>query len=399
MKKIYNLKGEKTINLRIESSGGGVNHYMKEIVVFPEGSKTINAKILLEDKKGKTPFVVTLDGSTSYSDFENITKYEWKIDGGRSLTGDVINYTFENPGKYDVVLTVETESGKRDSEVILIEVERGNSPPVADIRTKPKLESGSSVLVGYTPFIVNFYGGKSTDAEENIVQYKWILDGTVGGVTELFGEKQEYIFRKSGEYVMRLRVSDSEGAFSEKVIKIKVKEPPIVPVVSVFPESGTAPLVVEFNASLSTCRLENCKIISYEWDYDDDTKMVRGGAFTTHQFENPGSYAVKLTAITDSGDRVSDLIYVTVTDTPLISCFVSSRTSGIAPLTVSFDPTRCSKGEITKYQWDFGDGYISGKQKTVHTYVENGTYSVVLRVFNKEGGVNEMKETIIVGGG
>ncbi len=398
VKKIYKSKGQKTIRLRIEFDAGGVKNYTKDVIVYPEGSKTINAKIIVEKTKGKTPFHVTFDGSSSYSEFEKIVKYRWEIEGDRVRTEDIIDYTFKKPGKYTVKLTVQTESGKTDTEKILIEVEKGNSAPVAEIRTKPKKEEWENKIVGYIPFTVNFYGGKSTDADENIVQYKWVLvdDEDDQTIKELYGEKQEYVFRKAGDYTMKLRVSDSEGAFSEKVLKIKVKEPPVNPVVSMFPESGTAPLVVEFNASLSTCRVKDCKIISYEWDYNDDTKIVRGGAFTTHEFKKPGNYDVVLTAITDRGDRVSKTVHVTVTDTPLIACFSSSRTSGIAPVTVSFDPTRCSKGEIVKYQWDFGDGYVSGRQKTVHTYTHPGVYRVVLQVFNSEGRVDKMEDTITV---
>ncbi len=396
IKRLYETKGEKTIKLRVEADNGGVKEYSKTIIVYPEGDKKVNAKIFVDETIGKAPFKVTFDGSASYSEFEKIVKYTWQIEGKRPQEGDVIDYTFKKAGKYDVLLTVFTESGQKDSEKILIDVEKGNSAPIAELVTKPASGKGDGSLIGYVPFLVNFYGGKSTDAEENIVQYRWKLEEGGDVIEEFFSEKQEYIFRSPGVYSMKLRVSDAGGEFSEKVVKVVVKEPPVIPVVSAFPSSGTAPLVVEFNASLSTCRLDDCRIISYEWDYDDKTKVVRGGAFTSHEFKKPGTYEVEVTAITDTGEKVAKTLYVTVTDTPLVSCFSASRTEGVAPLTVSFDPTRCSRGDIVRYKWDFGDGYISSKKKTVHTYTNDGVYSVVLRVFDKDGRVNEMKEVITV---
>ncbi len=397
VKHIYDIRGEKTISLRVESDNGGVKRYSKTFIVHSVDEKTVNAKIFVEDIVGKTPFKVTLDGSGSYANSEKVLKYVWKIEGSRSLEGDVVDYTFVKPGRYDVALEVITESGKTDIEKITIDVEQGNSAPVVRLDTKPKISNGAKVLKGYIPFHVDFYGGKSTDSEENIVQYKWTVDNG-RDVEDFFGEHQEYIFRKSGSYDVTLLVSDSGGESSDKKILVEVEEPPVVPVVSLFPSSGTAPLIVDFNASLSTCRLEDCKIISYEWDFNDNTKVLRGGAFTSHQFQSPGNYAVEVTAITNLGDRVTKIVYVTVTDAPLISCFVVSRTSGVVPLTVAFDPTRCSKGDIVRYQWDFGDGYISSKKKTVHTYTDSGVYTAILRVFDKDGRVNEMQEIITVSG-
>ena len=52
---------------------------------------------------------------------------------------------------------------------------------------------------------------------------------------------------------------------------------------------------------------------------------------------------------------------------PPVADFTASPTSGPAPLTVQF--TNLSKGEITSYYWDFGDGATSTERDPVHTYL------------------------------
>ncbi len=72
-------------------------------------------------------------------------------------------------------------------------------------------------------------------------------------------------------------------------------------------------------------------------------------------------------------------------------------TDGFVPLSVSFkadaeDPD----GLIDKYDWDFGDGAESSKQKIIHDYYEVGVYTATLIVTDNEGaqGKDSLKVTV-----
>lgn len=68
------------------------------------------------------------------------------------------------------------------------------------------------------------------------------------------------------------------------------------------------------------------------------------------------------------------------------SRITASATSGVAPLTVEFsgEGTTSSKGVITDYSWNFGDG-VSGKGITqTHTYTMAGRYTVSLIATDSE---------------
>src|SRR5262245_15817792 len=56
---------------------------------------------------------------------------------------------------------------------------------------------------------------------------------------------------------------------------------------------------------------------------------------------------------------------------------------GDAPLTVVF--TDGSRGDVTSWAWDFGDGTSSLERNPVHTYASADTYSVTLTVAGPHG--------------
>ena len=71
------------------------------------------------------------------------------------------------------------------------------------------------------------------------------------------------------------------------------------------------------------------------------------------------------------------------TPPPPVAHFYASPTSGVAPLTVNF--TDQSKGQITSWSWDFGDGSTSTEQNPSHTYTDSGKYTVSLTVTGPVG--------------
>ena len=66
-----------------------------------------------------------------------------------------------------------------------------------------------------------------------------------------------------------------------------------------------------------------------------------------------------------------------------VAQFDADPLRGSAPLDVTFSDR--STGEITSWLWNFGDGQSSGERSPVHSYVEEGTYSVTLQVTGPGG--------------
>jgi len=69
---------------------------------------------------------------------------------------------------------------------------------------------------------------------------------------------------------------------------------------------------------------------------------------------------------------------------PLAAAFSTNPSSGEEPLPVSFDGT-ASTGDITSYDWDFGDGAHATGQTVQHEYTKAGTYSARLTISDTNG--------------
>jgi len=102
-------------------------------------------------------------------------------------------------------------------------------------------------------------------------------------------------------------------------------------------------------------------LIHDTWDYSTHT-MTWGGTYSSMQH-----------------------VGVTVVHLYPVAQFTASTTAGSVPLTVSFTDT--SGGNPTSWYWNFGDSDStnSTRQNPVHTFANNGSYSVSLTVTSANG--------------
>lgn len=78
---------------------------------------------------------------------------------------------------------------------------------------------------------------------------------------------------------------------------------------------------------------------------------------------------------------------------PPIADFAANPTEGQEPLTVTF--TALTMGEVTRWQWDFGDGQSSNEQKPSHKYASAGEHTVSLTVTGPGGSNTKTKVACI----
>jgi PKD repeat protein len=112
----------------------------------------------------------------------------------------------------------------------------------------------------------------------------------------------------------------------------------------------------------------------YTWDFGDGQTSVEENP--THVYAAAGVYTVELEACNAGGcDTYS-------ADVEVLALPVAGFDYSVSVLEVTF--TNLSTDADT-YAWDFGDGGTSTEENPVHTYLDAGTYTVVLTATNSCG--------------
>jgi len=128
--------------------------------------------------------------------------------------------------------------------------------------------------------------------------------------------------------------------------------------------------------------------LSYSWDFGDGATSADQNP--SHLYNKRGTYTVSLTVKNAYGSSTAvkkDFISIGMAPAP---DFTASPTSGTVPLAVKF--TDLTKGQVTAWQWDFGDGISSSEQNPAHTYRNPGIYNVILTVTN-DYGISDVSKT------
>ncbi len=193
---------------------------------------------------------------------------------------------------------------------------------------------------------------------------------------------------------------------------------PILPAIStdtpVSPPAGLTATINDSNViTLSWNSNPEPDVAGYRVYWDGDgypyDHVVDVGMQTSHVIQDPGpsstnTWYVAVTAYDgDYAEEVDDLSTIVnecqtkgneswfteekkmTSEQPPVADFSGTPLSGPYPLKVKF--SNLSKGMITGFQWDFGDGQTTTEKNPVHEYAEVGTYTVTLTVTGP-GGTN-----------
>lgn len=146
--------------------------------------------------------------------------------------------------------------------------------------------------------------------------------------------------------------------------------------------TGSIPLTVSFSDT-STGSPDQ-----WYWDFGDGTHSTERNP--AHTFTTEGSFTVTLRA-EKNGQTSSKSLVISTSGLPLTANFVADKTSGTAPLTVTFTDT--STGSPSTWIWELGNGQVSYDRNPEITYQGQGAYTVKLTV--EKGGVQSKKSMTI----
>ena len=210
-------------------------------------------------------------------------------------------------------------------------------------KAAPEAAFTVSIDSGTAPLSVSFDASESADSDGTITTYAWSFgDGNAGS-----GSILTHIYQTSGDYTAILTVTDDDGLTGTASRKIAVSESKnTAPEASftVSTDSGTAPLMVSFDASGSAD--SDGTLTTYAWSFGDGGTAY--GTTTTHTFHAAGDYTVMLT-VTDNDDAVA-------TDSRVISVYESGEDPEAGSYTIS--------GTVTSPSHIFVDSDVNDPNST-----------------------------------
>ena len=297
----FSQVGEFLVKLTVTDEGGLTNESTLTITVnAPADNQPPTAVAQADPVEGTAPLTVSFDGVGSTDD-NGIVAYSWDFGNGQSSNQSETSFVFDEPGIYDVELTVFDAEGLSDRDIVQIIVNNpsGNEAPVSRISANP--------LTGNAPLQVEFGGSGSTD-DVGIVSYRWdFADGGAGT-----NVNETYIFNNPGVYMVTLTVEDNTGLTDTATVEITVYDPNnTAPVAQISASSifAQAPASIRFDSNGST---DDKGIISYAWDFGDGATSNESNP--THEYTFGGLFEVMLTVTDLEGLSDSEVILVEITD-------------------------------------------------------------------------------------
>ncbi len=442
----YEVEGSYTVILETSSADGKKATEIFNIVigspaarfnVTPNGAKYIRQS-------------VRLDGSASASDVGGIKAYEWSIvpvltpptlgggvvpiaptipllnfGGTAELLVDgenkdkVINYTFENSGKYSVCLKVTDEAIKSATKCETVEIE--SKPPVAMVEFE--------IPDPTNPSEIRFDASKSYDPDGEFagLQFVWSFDETDPTIISQKGnpldttlsasetdpnvEIYERIatFSEKGDYEVTLTVT--EGQNSSTITKTFTIDNTL-DVSWALTQESTATLDTDGEVEMPF-GFESDTAVAYEIDFGDG--QTETGVFekignttattasTKHTYDKSGKFDVRVRVYDeeDNSNEIKRSIFIGGGDDPIAKIGVSVNGTDLIdfdePLELSrsdmvtFDASESKNLDGTakdlEYQWDFGDTKTSSQKEAIHFFKELSPpegFKVKLSVFDTD---------------
>ncbi|HHF55501.1 MAG TPA: PKD domain-containing protein, partial [Thermoplasmatales archaeon] len=310
-----------------------------------------------------------------------IVNYTWDFGDGNISYGRNVSHTYVCYGVYVVRLTAVDNDGMISSISREICV---NAIPEAYFTWMPSQPK--------TLQIVTFDGNNSSDADGNIVAWKWDWnnDGVVDEVTVT--PYATHSWNENGNYTVRLTVVDNRNATKPcvRVVQIENRLPH-----ASFSFTPPVPQPGEIIHFVSNCFDEDGDIVLYNWSFGDGKYSEE--ANPVHIYGEEGEYFVTLIIEDNDGGRNETSLLLKINAPPIANfTWQPQNPTDLDEITFNASFSHDLDGYIANYTWNFGDGSIAYGEVVQHRYNDDGTYNVTLTVTDNDGATSTITKEIIV---
>jgi len=373
----YSGDGLYTVSLTVTEADGDTHTETKVDYISVYDTAPV-ADFSASPLSGDEPLVVNFtDLSASY---DGIVSWLWSFGDGQTSPEQNPAHTYVQDGMYTVSLTVTEVDGDSRTKTRTSYMMVRDTSPVADFSAVP--------LSGDEPLTVDFTDLSAS--HDGIVSWLWSFgDGQTSRE-----QNPAHTYLQDGLYTVSLTVTevDRDTHTRTKASYIRVQDTAPVADFSASPLSGDEPLTVDFTDLSASYD----GIASWLWSFGDgETSSAQS---PTHTYLQDGLYTVSVTVTEVDGDSrtATRAGYVRVHDTAPVADFSAAPLGGDEPLTVDFTDLSASYDGTASWLWSFGDGQTSSMQNPVHTYLQDGLYTVSVTVTEVDGDIHTKTRTSYV---
>ncbi|MDP5172037.1 MAG: PKD domain-containing protein [Bacteroidia bacterium] len=356
----YYTPGSYQIRFRVTDANGCTDSVMKTVIATEAPRPSFSQN----DSVGCSPFTVKFTDRTRAS--YPITGWLWNFGDGTTSTVKNPTHTYLTDGIYTVSLTVFDNNNCQET------------------FTKEDLIRLSHPVAGFDNDIQEGCAGSTVIFTDRSVGDTtltgWFWDFGDGGQTVV--QNPSYTYFNSAQYDVTLIVTNVLGCRDtvRKSNLIEIFEKPIAS----FASTDTAdcyPFQSNFNDFSSSAY----GVGTWEWSVNGQLRSISQNF--SYFFDTVGVYQVKLRVTDANGCQDSMIQKIYRHGIPVVA-FFASDTIGCAPEAISFLDRSFPTPRI--WDWSFGDGNTSNQQNPVHTYQNDGIYTVKLRITDQNGCFNEI---------
>ncbi|TSC79529.1 MAG: hypothetical protein G01um101425_460 [Candidatus Peregrinibacteria bacterium Gr01-1014_25] len=361
----YFKLGPVTVSATVLLANNTQTTYQRTIEVVVPPPLAFSSALLTEPRLliSPPPFGVRFRIATE----EPLAQVAWTFGDGAQGEGQQIAHTYDGKGVFPVLARVRSKTGSLVELSTLVRVSESLSLP--DLRFDGTPEVSGDTIKGEVPLTLSLRPRTAVP----FVTFSWEApEATEVGSTE---DTLQAIYRRDGTYSLHLVAQDAEDHVYRKVYTIEVQPRSRDVLFVMRPESGVAPLRVQFDASESF--IPGQEITGYEWSFGDRTPSRTGSARAEHMYQQPGTYVVDLIVRTVKGEEYRTSKTIVVRPPILTPCISASRTTLKAGGGVQLS-SDCSTGTWDSLVWDFGDGSQTDEKNPIHIFERPGEYTVTL---------------------
>ena len=343
----------------------------------------------------------TIDGSLSSDPDDDELQYMWTLSGLGSpidLSNQMSDSVMVDMPGDDLVLTlmVMDSGGLTSQDIVVINIEPGNRPPVASIITP---SNGGSYSIGKK---VVFNGATSNDADNDPLVYLWEL-GEVGGPTNIISNDviPDPQIMSEGDWSVTLTVTDPDGESNFVIHSFSVTDLPPVASIKLDKTSVFTDEIIQFSGEDSYD--PEGKALDFLWDFGDNkTSSLKS---PQHSWDDAGMYQVTLTVIAEDQEG-SETKNIEIKSLGPVAEFEFEDESGSkvektrsnSNITLDGSDSSGPDGEIKEYKWNFGDGMerTTNESSTEYSWSAGGYYNVTLTVTDENDETGEIVKILQV---